>query len=136
MKGNFLQLKKFLQTKYPELYEPNSVTGSLQPPTAMGDLIGRICSTIWLIGISLLLGGGYIFNALKMPEPWWYEKMKNNTMAVFVGLFMINNIGTGMMQTGAFEVFLNGVKVYSKLETGRMPTGQMIVDAFARHGLK
>ena len=136
MKGNFVQLKKFLQTRYPELYDQDRVIGGIQPPTAMGELVGKICSMIWVIGIGLQLGGGYLFNTLHMPEPWWYIKMKENTMAVFVGLFMINNVGAGLMQTGAFEVFLNGVKVYSKLETGQMPTGQIIVEAFAKHGLQ
>ena len=136
MKGNFFQLKKFLESHFPELQGVGKVEGHIQPPTLMGELVGNVISMVWLSGVALLMGGGYIFGTLlQMPEPEWYVKMKAHQMQVFVGLFLLNNFGAAMMQTGAFEVCLNGVKVYSKLETGRMPTGHDIVEAFGKHGL-
>ncbi len=135
MKGNFFQLKKFLESHYPEL-QGGKIEGRVQPPTVMGEMIANVISMIWIGGIALLMGGEYIFNnILNMPPPQWYHTIKANQMAVFVGLFMLNNFGAAMIQTGAFEVFLDGTKVFSKLDIGRMPTGSDIVAAFEKHGM-
>lgn len=134
-----MQLRKFLISHYPELADSPAgprIEGRVQPPTPQNEMLGSLLSMVWFAGISLLLGGSYIFNTLlQIPEPSWYITMKNNQMMCFVGLFLLNNFGAALMQTGAFEVYLNEVKVWSKLESGRMPTGQDIVDAFAKQGL-
>jgi|CryBogDrversion2_2_1035213.scaffolds.fasta_scaffold490029_1 selT/selW/selH-like putative selenoprotein len=41
-----------------------------------------------------------------------------------------------MLSTGAFELYLNGDLVYSKLATGRMPQVSDVVEALATKGLK
>lgn len=134
MKGNFLQLKRFLENQYPELQ--NRISGQTHPPTATGEFIGMITQIIWFGGIALLLGGSQIFGMLQMQEPEWYGWMKANTGTVFIGLFIINNIGSSMMTTGAFEVYINNELIYSKLQTGRMPTGSDITMALERFGLQ
>ena len=40
-----------------------------------------------------------------------------------------------MSATGAFEVEVDGVMVYSKLESGRMPTARDLVEGFEKVGL-
>lgn len=134
MKGNFLQLKKFLESHYPELNADN-INGMINPPTAFGEMVASLIGFIWMAGIALLIGGKQIFAALNMAEPSWYQYMRENNVTVFVGLFLLNNIGGAMMQTGAFEIFLDGELIYSKLETGRMPNGQDVVEALSKHGL-
>ena len=39
------------------------------------------------------------------------------------------------LQTGAFEIFLDDVLIYSKLETGRMPNAKDLVEALEKHGI-
>lgn len=129
-----MQLKKFLESQYPEL-EGGRIRGQTHPPTLFGELVGTVVSLVWFGGITLLLAGNYVFQALKMPEPEWYQYMKQNTGTVFIGLFILNNIGGAMMQTGAFEIYLNDELIYSKLQTGRMPTGLDVTEALSRHGL-
>jgi len=42
-----------------------------------------------------------------------------------------------MMTTGAFEIVMDdGIVLYSKLATGRMPNGNDIIEALARVGMK
>ena len=134
MKGNFMQLKRFLENQYPEL-QGGKVRGQTHPPTAMGELIGAVTQIVWFGGIALLLGGSQIFSMLNIKEPEWYEWMKANTGTCFIGLFIMNNFGSTMMTTGAFEVYLNDELIYSKLQTGRMPTGGDITAALERFGL-
>jgi selT/selW/selH-like putative selenoprotein len=40
--------------------------------------------------------------------------------------FLGNNIQASLLSTGAFEMYLDGQLVYSKLATGGMPTLQII----------
>jgi thioredoxin reductase-like selenoprotein T len=134
MKGNFMQLKRFLESQYPEL-QGGKITGQTHPPTFMGEVIGAVTQFIWFGGIAILLGGAQIFSMLGMKEPEWYDWMKANKGTVFIGLFIMNNFGASMMTTGAFEVYLDNELIYSKLQTGRMPTGPDITAALARVGL-
>ena len=45
-------------------------------------------------------------------------------MAIF---FLGNNIQTSLLTTGAFEVSVNDDLVFSKLQTGKMPTIGILV---------
>ena len=121
MKGNFLQLKRFLESQYPELHN--------------GNIQGMVLSFIWMAGIGLLFGGDFFFQTVKIPFPEWYVYMKENKLSCFVGLFLLNNVGAAMAQTGAFEVYLNDTLIFSKLATGRMPNGNDITAALEKHGL-
>jgi len=135
MKGNFVQLKKFLESRFPELNRHN-IHGMVHPPTPTAELVGQVIGAIWFVGIALLFGGNYIFSMIGIPEPSWYQTVKGNPVGVFVGLFLLNNVGGALMQTGAFEVYLNNELVYSKLQTGRMPNGDDIIRALSTHGLQ
>jgi len=39
-----------------------------------------------------------------------------------MAFFLSNFIETQLMSTGAFEIFVNDIKVWSKLESGRLPS--------------
>ena len=134
MKGNFMQLKRFLESQYPELHNGN-IQGMVHPPTFTGELIGNVVSMIWVVGIGLLIGGDFLFQTLKIPLPDWYLYMKENKLSCFVGLFLLNNVGAAMAQTGAFEVYINDTLIFSKLATGRMPNGNDITTALEKFGL-
>lgn len=56
-------------------------------------------------------------------------------MAFFI-LFLINSFGNSQLATGAFEIYLNDVLVYSKLETGRLPTPRDLMDALRLAGIE
>jgi selT/selW/selH-like putative selenoprotein len=40
-----------------------------------------------------------------------------------------------MLSSGAFEIYANDVLEYSKLETGRMPDMQIIMNILAKHNI-
>ena len=47
-----------------------------------------------------------------------------------------NGLVGNLMATGAFEISYNGEQVYSKLETGRMPSLPELLDGLKRAGLE
>ncbi len=49
--------------------------------------------------------------------------------------FFGNNLQGMLLQSGAFEIFINDKLVYSKLATGQMPTFPIIQELFMQHGI-
>ena len=69
--------------------------------------------------------------------PQWYQDIKQNPTAAFVVIFFVApSLINSFITTGAFEVELDGVVVYSKIETGRLPTGLDMITAFENAGLE
>eukprot|EP00957_Ditylum_brightwellii_P160450 12215024-Ditylum_brightwellii.AAC.1 len=57
-------------------------------------------------------------------------------MFLIVAFLVLPTMFQSYMQSNAFEVVLDGVVVFSRLETGRMPNGQDIASAFMKAGLR
>lgn len=53
-------------------------------------------------------------------------------MAALLGAWFVGNmVQTNLMNTGAFEVFYDGAKIFSKLESGQTPVVRNIIEAIA-----
>jgi selT/selW/selH-like putative selenoprotein len=102
----------------------------------MAEMIASVSNLIWLFGIALLFGGSYIFKALDVPEPKYYVAMKENPVMSFGVLFVINSFGASQLSTGAFEITLDGVVIFSKLQSGRLPQLVDIVNGLVSQGFK
>lgn len=62
------------------------------------------------------------FNIFMGPSPsWWTWCKENKLYASLMFFFLCNIIEVQLIQTGAFEISLNDVPLWSKLETGRIP---------------
>lgn len=91
---------------------------------------------MWGIVI-LLFAGERIFNAVGIQPPELYRQLQENQlmafgMVWFVGSTVIANI----MKTGAFEVFINGELIHSKVQTGQLPQLPAIEQGLAAAGYK
>lgn len=72
--------------------------------------------------IVAILGGVNIFQYINQPQPSWWQWCVDNKMYACLMLFFLCNIIEGqLIQSGAFEISLNDVPVWSKLQTGRIP---------------
>lgn len=56
----------------------------------------------------------------------WAQEHK--VMACFSVFFLGNSVESSLIQTGAFEVELNGMPIWSKLKSGRIPQGNELFD--------
>lgn len=133
MKRNFVELQNFLSTRYPEL--AGRIRGENYPPPAYAQMVVSAVGSLQMGAIVMLLFGSKIFEMLKMPEPELFGQMKENKMMTFMGIFMANSMANSLTSTGAFEVFLDGNLIYSKLESGRMPNGRLMMDLLKDSGL-
>lgn len=86
------------------------------PPGPMESAIANGCSMLFLGGIVLQMVGHVV-----LPEPI-KTKFTENRGVFVVGIFMANMVGAQMLQTGAFEVFLDEQQIWSKIDTKRLPS--------------
>lgn len=134
MKKNFVGLRNFFEDKYPELR--GNIHGDTYPPPLYATSIATLTSYIWMGGIAVLMFGDQIFGALGMPVPDLVKKMSENKPVAFFALFVINNIGSSLVSTGAFEIYVNDDLIFSKLQTGRFPTLDELMAAVDAIGLQ
>lgn len=70
----------------------------------------------------MIVSGQNPFTLLNMDTPSVFTWAQENKIYACLMIFFISNAIEGqMISTGAFEVSLNDVPVWSKLETGRIP---------------
>ena len=53
-------------------------------------------------------------------------------MQTFIALYVINLIGSNLLSTGAFEVYIQDELVWSKIETGRLPDHKYLLQEIAK----
>ncbi|CAB3997922.1 Hypothetical predicted protein [Paramuricea clavata] len=69
-----------------------------------------------------------LFESLNIQPPDIYLWAKQNKMyAVMLIFFLANAIEGQLISTGAFEVELNDMPVWSKLESGRLPHQEELI---------
>ncbi|KRX01335.1 Thioredoxin-like fold [Pseudocohnilembus persalinus] len=98
---NFEQVRQTVLRKFPNL----QVIGHSHPPTPLNQAISNAFQVIQYAFMGLLIAGDFLFNA-----------------------FLVGNlIQSQLLQTGAFELFLDDRQFFSKIETGQMPRMEKII---------
>mmetsp|Transcript_49289 Transcript_49289/g.97475 ORF Transcript_49289/g.97475 Transcript_49289/m.97475 type:complete len:137 (+) Transcript_49289:192-602(+) len=134
MRNNFLGLKNFVETKYPEFI--GNVYGDVYPPSPFSVAIAQLAGYVWFVGIALMFGGSMIFEQIGIPTPEIVVKMNNNKPVAFMILFVMNSLANSLLATGAFEIYVGDDLVFSKLQSGRFPNGDELIAAFNALGYK
>jgi selT/selW/selH-like putative selenoprotein len=129
---NFRALQEFLETRYPEF--SGKVAGGNYPAPPYAIMAVQLAGLLQWGLIALMFAGSSIFSTLGMAEPDWYKSMLENKMSAFIMVFFVNSMAQSMTATGAFEVAVDGVVIYSKLATGRMPNAGELARALEQHG--
>lgn len=72
--------------------------------------------------------GDRIFPAIGIvPPPLYYTAKEKQWMVIIASYFITNQVSSYLLNSGAFEVYLNEDLVYSKLSTGKMPDPLVIL---------
>ena len=83
---------------------------------------------------AILFFGQQIFDKLGMAPPALYYRMTQNKAISFIMIMMLmGNLNSMLTSTGAFELELNGMVIFSKIQTGRMPDVREIESILAAH---
>lgn len=114
----FDQYTQIINQKYPYIL----IDGANYDPPGLNMFIARAIGILKMVIIMCILGGVNIFEYINQPRPsrclWCTENKIYSCMMLF---FLCNLFEGQLIQSGAFEISLNDVPVWSKLETGRIP---------------
>lgn len=119
-----------IHQKYPEL----NIEGDNFPPPTMRTMLSQILGMAKFIFIILIATGQNPFTWINQQTPNIYKWAIENKIYACMMLFFISNAIEGqLISTGAFEVVFNDVPVWSKLETGRVPSPQELFQIIENH---
>jgi len=120
----FEQFAQLVRTQFPGL----SVVGENYPPPPAKVLLTRIISIVKMVLLVCLLFGQNPFILINIPTPSAYSwALQNKMYACLMIFFFSNSLESYLMSTGAFEISVNDVPLWSKLETGRLPSANEFV---------
>lgn len=120
----FEQFTQLVRTHYPQF----EVVGENYPPPPTKALIARILSMIKMAILVCLLFNQNPFVLLNIPTPTVYTWALQNKMYACLAIFFLSNsIETSLISTGAFEISINDIPLWSKLQTGRLPSGNEFI---------
>lgn len=99
-------------------------------------LLSQIVTLGYIGMILLVIGGDPIFAAMEMPTPEVILHLRESQLSSVFMIFMVGNtISHNLLNSGAFEVHYNERPVWSKIETGRVPTWPELIKNFEDAGL-
>lgn len=113
--------------KYPQL--EGAIEGAHFPAPPVAGTVAAVTQVLQLAAIPLLWFG----EGMGSSVPEW---VRQNKMALFLGLFVANTVAQNMAQTGAFEIEVDGDIIFSKMAEKRMPRLEEIVAGLSRKGLE
>lgn len=132
MKQNIQNVVSFIQSHYPQL--EGHIRGEQYPPPRYVIVLSQF---IGFFQISMLIccftGFGFLASfGLPAEVVQW---MDDNKATFALMPFVLNMFVGSLANTGAFEIYVNDVLEFSKLETGRFPLRKEIVKIFKKYGL-
>eukprot|EP00903_Cladosiphon_okamuranus_P009120 g8713.t1 len=133
-----LAVRRLPERPVPHAPEARSVRGELYPPPPQAQALATFGSYVQLGGIAAVTLGGFIFDKLGAPQPAFVSTMRRNPVATIIGLTFLNSFCSQGLATGAFEVFIDGERVFSRLERGdgSFPTGRLLVSEMEKRGMR
>ena len=114
----------------------SDIRGEVMSPPFLHLAIAHLCSSLFYLG---LLTAFLLPLALPHlpPHPLLTRLnafVQQHQAVLTIALFTAHVLAGQLMQTGAFEVWMEGERVWSKLETGKLPTVPWLVGEVKRRG--
>uniref|UniRef100_A0A6G1SRJ1 Selenoprotein T1b n=1 Tax=Aceria tosichella TaxID=561515 RepID=A0A6G1SRJ1_9ACAR len=129
-KQAFDEISKLLVSQYPNI----KIEGQYHQPNWLRSQIVNLLFISKIAIIAMIYMDINPFTYLQMETPrLWTHMTQSKVPSSLIILFITNSIESNMMSTGAFEIFYNDMPVWSKLTTGRMPTGPELMSIVSSH---
>lgn len=104
-------------------------------PGALRELLASVCYWLSWALLGLLLGKARAVEALGLQVPETIKPYLENSLYTGGVYFLISMASTQLLSTGAYEVFLNGKLLHSKIDSGGFPTTAMLISLLTSAGL-
>lgn len=107
-----------MQQKYPHL----SIEGDNFPPPSWRLQLAQFLGMAKVLLIMCVVGSLNPYQFAGQQTPGWYSWLLENKLYACLMIFFIGNaIETQLVSTGAFEISLDNLPVWSKIDSGRIP---------------
>ncbi len=127
----FKQFSELVHTNYPYM----AVIGENYSPGPFKASFAKALSIIKMTILVCLLFGQNPFLFVNIPTPVIYSwALQNKMYACLMIFFVSNSIESYLISTGAFEISVDDVPLWSKLETGRIPSANEFVQMLQPFG--
>ncbi|KFD51730.1 hypothetical protein M514_07427, partial [Trichuris suis] len=110
------------------------IEGDTYPPPNLRAVLAQILSGLKFLLIFAIISGfdpAVTFHV--NPPSLYYRALQNKVSACLMLFFVGNMIENQLLSTGAFEIFLNDVPVWSKLDVGRVPQPYELFEIIDSH---
>uniref|UniRef100_A0A1I7U757 SelT-like protein n=1 Tax=Caenorhabditis tropicalis TaxID=1561998 RepID=A0A1I7U757_9PELO len=137
-KQAFTQFSEFAKEKYPDL----PIEGGNFPQNPLKTHLAHV--SIWhqnglsftvqsiglikIILLILIMTGSNPFESIGFGYPYLLQHAHMNKLSSGMLVYMIGNmIESSLLSTGAFEIFIGGEQIWSKMESGRVPSQEEFI---------
>ncbi|CAG9540095.1 unnamed protein product [Cercopithifilaria johnstoni] len=120
----FDEFSRYIHEKYPSM----RIDGANHSPKAWKNVLAQIIGLGKIVLIVLIVMGQDPFASIGQPTPRIFSWALSNKVSSCMMLFLLSNtIESSLMSTGAFEIYLGDEQIWSKLESGRVPSPSELV---------
>ncbi|GAB4847513.1 hypothetical protein Ancab_026572 [Ancistrocladus abbreviatus] len=113
-----IAMKNMLENQFPGI----NIMLSNYPPSPPKRLLGKLAPVVQVGAIALIVAGDQIFPKLGIWPPPWYYTLRANRFGTISAIWLFGNFVQSFLQSsGAFEVYVDGELVFSKLNEQRFP---------------
>nr|Q9BN19.1 RecName: Full=Putative esophageal gland cell secretory protein 6; Flags: Precursor [Heterodera glycines]AAG21336.2 hypothetical esophageal gland cell secretory protein 6 [Heterodera glycines] len=124
------QFAQILREKYPGI----DIHGENYPPGILRTVGAQVIGMVKIALIVCVVSGRSPFPTLGLETPTFFQWMLSNRLSAALMLFLFSNAIEGMLQsTGAFEIYIESERIWSKLESGRVPSPPELFQAIDSH---
>ncbi|KMT12343.1 hypothetical protein BVRB_5g102810 [Beta vulgaris subsp. vulgaris] len=117
-KGTAVAMKNMLETQFPGI----NVALANYPPSPPKRILSKLVPVAQVGVFAVIMAGDQIFPRLGMSPPTWYYSLRANRFGTISATWLFGNfIQSSLQSSGAFEVFIDGEPVFSKLAQQRFP---------------
>jgi len=126
----FEQFSTVIHEKYPTV----NIEGSNYSPGSFKSIIAQVFGFGKIALIIMIVMERNPFTYFGMNTPAIYNWMITNKLSACLMLFMFSNsIESMLLSTGAFEIYIGEEQIWSKLESGRVPSPAELMQAIDSH---
>ena len=107
-----MQIKRFVEAQSPEII----VTGSEYPPPPAKAMLAKVVMFAQVSFVIAVAFGDKVCAAMGQPVPQMLADMQQSKWLYSLGAFFLGSqIQSALLQTGAFEIYINDDLKFSKL---------------------
>lgn len=120
----FEDIAKMLRTAFPNM----KVDGEYHHPAWFKTQLVNVLFLTKVAVIAMLFWNINPFTYLQMETPRIWTHITQSKLSSSILIWMvIGSIESSMMSTGAFEIFFNDYPIWSKIQTGRIPSAPELI---------